>query len=68
MSLFHRHKWTDTSRKSFPPLYKDGMHLSSTEMPSIQRVLHGYTIIEQRCECGDVRHLNLVGVTDKEDT
>jgi hypothetical protein len=56
--MFHRHKFEDVSFDYHPP---DPTVYEVRGGSLIDKVLSGWTIIHQRCECGNIRTKEVIG-------
>jgi hypothetical protein len=57
----HLHKWNEVSR-TFN--YNKGGTTAKGSQDTVQKFLHGFTVIELKCEtCGDLKHIEVLGKT-----
>lgn len=57
----HRHRWVEVARRFVPPV-TSGFEVNRISVAQLDRMLHGFTVVELRCEeCGDVAERHLAG-------
>jgi hypothetical protein len=62
VSLWHRHRWAETSRCFNPPTIKLTNWSGPHDADLISTIMYGITVIELRCEeCGDVKAVRYAG-------
>lgn len=62
MSLWHRHRWVETSRR-FNPGHSGGLELAGFILhEQVMELVHGVTVVELRCDgCDDVKAVRYTG-------
>jgi hypothetical protein len=61
MSLWHRHKWDETSRRFNPPTH-EVTKFRADNVGSALPLLYGITVVELRCAtCGDMKAIRYTG-------
>lgn len=58
--IFHRHKWGEVGRVFCRPR-ASALELSYADDVTMLRYVAGFTVIEEACECGQVREAMLTG-------
>lgn len=58
----HQHVFVDVNTEYFPPLPVAGTVKGWGE--AVEKVLWGWTVVHQRCECGDIRNQEVIGRYD----
>lgn len=62
MMIWHRHEYEDVGTDYIEPVDVDNAYGSGTElMKFFQKISAGYTVIQQRCECGKYRTQEVLG-------
>lgn len=65
MSLFHRHKWAEKERFYAPP--GQGKFEIERALPELlERLAFGITIILYKCECGEIKTVEILGQSKPE--
>jgi len=57
---FHRHRFTDINKNFVPPA-PGGSKFSNLDEYTLMQLTNGYTVINQRCECGKYNQEILLG-------
>lgn len=61
VNLWHRHQWTETSRRFNPP-DSELTQFRADSAANLMPVLYGITVVELHCTgCGDVRGVQYAG-------
>ena len=56
------HEWKEKNRHYSPPTLPSECEFKGTHQDTLLKVLHGFTVIELRCEnCGDLKSHTLNG-------
>lgn len=59
--MFHHHKWVEVKR-TFNRPNKDVISVKNVSPEDLQKILHGFTIIELKCDdCGDMKFHETLG-------